>query len=166
MQRVVTVKRSVALAVAGLVVGTVGALSVPALASNTAGHRVANVPGFTLDFTGTNNEASVPDKVGSGFSGTARVKDGNGNVIGTAYDACDKDAISATADTVYCNALVKLNSGDQLTFAAAFPIPNAASEYPLTFDVPVTGGTGAYEGITGEAFVANRSVGVYDLSFH
>ncbi len=164
MQRVVTVKRSIALAVAGLVVGTVGALSVPALASN---HSVKSAPvqALTLDFSGSNSEANAAQSVGASFGGTARIKDTNGNVIGTAYDLCDKDAIAAAADSVFCTGLLKFNSGDQISFSSELPITNTGMAGGDTFNGVVNGGTGAYEGITGQAAFTPRAPGVYDLNF-
>ncbi|PYC80524.1 hypothetical protein C7C46_12590 [Streptomyces tateyamensis] len=166
MQRVVTVKRSVALAVAGLVVGTVGALSIPsALATNHTAHKAAAVPALTLDFSGTNDEANVPQTVGAAFGGTARVKDTNGAVVGTAYDLCDKDAVSAAADQAFCTGLIKFNSGDQISFSAELPISNTGASGGDSFNGVVNGGTGIYEGITGQANFVPRAQGVYDLNF-
>ncbi|MFE0458177.1 hypothetical protein ACFW1A_02815 [Kitasatospora sp. NPDC058965] len=166
MQRVVTVKRSVALAVAGLVVGTVGALSIPsALASNHTAHRAAPVPSLTLDFSGSNSEANAAQSVGASFGGTARVKDTSGNVVGTAYDLCDKDAIAAAADSVFCTGLIKFTSGDQISFSSELPISNTGAAGGDTFNGVVNGGTGSYEGITGQAAFTPRAAGVYDLNF-
>lgn len=165
MQRVVTAKRSVALAVAGLVVGTVGAFSVPALASSTDGHRSVSAPAVTLDYTGGNDEASVANAVGTGFGGVGVVKDTDGNVIGKTYDQCDKDSITPTSVEAFCTGLIKEGHGDQLSFAVAFPIPNSATAYPNSFTGVITGGTGKYDGASGEAKFTARSAGVYDLNF-
>ncbi|GAB2687631.1 hypothetical protein [Kitasatospora kifunensis] len=167
MQRVVTTKRTVALAIAGLVVGTVGALSVPALADNApAAHRVAPVQSLTLDFSGTNDEASVSQTTGSTFGGTARVKDTNGNVIGTAYDICAKDVINANSDTAFCTGSVRINGQGEISFSAVLPISdNAATPETGAFTGVVNGGTKNFEGITGEAKFQPRAQGVYDLNF-
>ncbi|MCX4747954.1 hypothetical protein OG455_20960 [Kitasatospora sp. NBC_01287] len=166
MQRVVTTKRSVALAIAGLVVGTVGALSVPALADNAPTTRAANVQNLTLDFSNTNDEASAPQAVGSSFGGTARVKDSDGNVIGTAYDLCDKDKIGANKDEAFCTGLIKFDRGGQISFSTVLGISdNGANPDDTHFNGVVNGGTGSYEGITGEAHFTPRAQGVYDVSF-
>lgn len=166
MQRVVTTKRTVALAVAGLVIGTVGAFSIPALADNAPAKRVASVQALTLDFTGTNDETSAPQSTGSTFGGTARVKDTNGNVIGTAYDLCAKDVINANSDTAFCTGSVRINGQGEISFSAVLPISdNAASPDENAFTGVVNGGTRAYEGITGEARFQPRAQGVYDLNF-
>jgi len=165
MQRTITVKRSVGFAAAALMVGTVGAFSMPALASTVDGHRAASLPAITLDFTGTNDEGAVANAVGASFGGTGRVKDTNGAVIGTAYDQCDKDSVKPTSTEAFCTGMVKLDDGDQLAFTTTFPIPNAASSYPQSFEGVITGGTRRYEGISGEAHFVARSAGVYDLNF-
>ncbi|MFE9422644.1 hypothetical protein ACFYNO_06760 [Kitasatospora sp. NPDC006697] len=166
MQRV-TIKRSVGFAVAGLVVGTVGALSVPALADNApAAHRVASVQALTLDFTGTNDEASAAQQVGSTFGGTARVKDSGGNVIGTAYDICAKDQIGATSDTAYCTGIIRINNQGEISFSAVLPISdNAAAPNENGFTGVVNGGTRNFEGITGEVKFQPRAQGVFDANF-
>ncbi|MFI9269718.1 hypothetical protein ACIGXM_03180 [Kitasatospora sp. NPDC052896] len=160
-----TAKRSVALAIAGLAVGTVGALTVPALASSQS-VRVANVPSLTLDFNGTNDEAGSAQSVGSAFGGTARVRDTNGNFIGTAYDLCDKDRIGGRTDEVFCTGLIEIKDQGKISFSVVLPIsndPGRPDDRPVTG--VVSGGTGAFEGITGEARLQPRQQGVYDLNF-
>jgi hypothetical protein len=160
-----TAKRSVALAIAGLAVGTVGALTVPALASSQSA-KVANVPSLTLDFNGTNDEANAAQSVGSAFGGTARVKDTNGNVIGTAYDLCDKDRIGGRNDEVFCTGLIDLRGQGKISFSVVLPISNdPANPDDRSVSGVVSGGTGAFEGITGEARLQPRQQGVYDLNF-
>ena len=165
MRRTITVKRSVGFAAAALVVGTVGALSMPALASTTDSYRAEGVPSITLDFTGTNDEGAVANAVGANFGGTGRVKDTHGAVIGTAYDQCDKDSVKPTSTEAFCTGMVKLDDGAQLAFTTTFPIPNTASSYPQRFEGVITGGTRHYEGTSGEAHFVARSAGIYDLNF-
>jgi hypothetical protein len=163
MQRVT--KRSIALAVAGLVVGTVGALSAPAFADTASAHRSAMIPSVTLDFNGTNDEVSTAQQVGTTFGGRAVVKDANGNRIGEAYDICSKDKIESTSDTVYCNGQINLPDG-AVAFSAVLPISdNANNPEHGTITGVVTGGTHAYEGATGEVIFQPKSQGVFDASF-
>ncbi|GAA1964475.1 hypothetical protein [Kitasatospora viridis] len=166
MQRV-TIKRSVGFAVAGLVVGTVGALSVPALADNApAAHRVAPVQALTLDFSGTNDEASTPQAVGTTFGGRGIVKDTTGAKIGEVYDICAKGAINANADTVFCTGTIRITGQGEISFSAVLPISdNASAPDEHGFTGVVNGGTRAYEGITGEAQFQPRAQAVYDLNF-
>ncbi|GAA1248189.1 hypothetical protein GCM10009665_43860 [Kitasatospora nipponensis] len=161
-----TPKRSVVIAAVCLLAGGAAGVSVPAMASNTSAHRNANVPNVTLDFSGTNDEQAVANTVGVAFGGNARVKDGGGNVIGTAYDLCDKDSISPTSTTAFCAGEIVFNDGSQVSFNVVFPIPNAASNYPNVFQGVINGGTKAYEGVTGEAEFTAKSPGVYDLQFN
>ncbi|MGF1428818.1 hypothetical protein [Kitasatospora sp. LaBMicrA B282] len=168
MQRVVMTKRTVAVAIAGLVVGTVGALSVPALASSEK-PQVAPVQAMTLDFSGTNDETNVPQTVGTTFGGTAVVKDTGGNVIGKAYDICAKDVINPNADTVFCTGTVRVTNGQangEISFSAVLPISdNAAAPATGAFTGVINGGTDAFEGITGEAKFKPQTQGVFDVNF-
>ncbi|WP_042421436.1 allene oxide cyclase barrel-like domain-containing protein [Streptacidiphilus anmyonensis] len=165
MTRFVTSKRAaLAAAAAG-----VAALALVAGVSGTASAahlRAANVPAMTLDFNGSNDEAGAANSVGAGFGGTAAVKDTSGNKIGTAYDMCDKDGINANSVTVFCSGEIVLSNGDQIAVSGVFPIQDpATATYPKSFEGVVTGGTGAYEGMTGTAHFTNRSLGVYDVTF-
>jgi hypothetical protein len=168
MQRVVTAKRSVALAVAGLVVGTVGALSVPALADNApAAHRAANIPTMVLNFNGTNDEAGAPQQVGSAFGGRATVKDANGNQIGEAYDVCSKDAINAKDDTAFCTGMIRIYNKGEISFSTVLGISDdAANPDRAAFGGVVNGGDKEFEGITGEVKFTPKEQGVFEANFN
>ncbi|MGF1429208.1 hypothetical protein [Kitasatospora sp. LaBMicrA B282] len=141
----------------------------PAMAANTAiGHRAGAVPPtMVLDFNGTNDEASTGSTVGTGFGGSATVKDSNGNKIATAYDQCDKDSVTPASVTVFCAGQIVFNgSSDQIAFQVVAPIQDPkTAKYPLEFNGVVTGGTGQYEGLTGEIHFTNTSLATYVISF-
>ncbi|MCC9309448.1 hypothetical protein LN042_20595 [Kitasatospora sp. RB6PN24] len=161
-----TTKRSVALAVAGLVVGTLGALSVPALADNApAPQNASRIPAMTLDFAGSNSEASSPQQVGVAFGGRGIVKDTEGNKIGTVYDVCAKDAIEAKADIVFCTGMIETERG-KISFSATLPISDdAAKPEHEAFTGVVNGGTKDYEGVSGEVRFKPQAQGVFDATF-
>lgn len=165
MSRFVTVKR------AALVAAAAGAAAVALVAGSTgsasAAHLRAMAPqALTLDFSANNDEAGAASAVGTGFGGSAVVKDADGNVAGKAYDMCDKDGITPTSVTAFCHADIVFADGDQIAVSAVFPIQNpATATYPKSFDGVIEGGTGAYKGITGTAHITNRSLAVYDVTW-
>ena len=166
MSRFVTVKRAAAAATAtaaaslALVAGSYA----PAVAADQ--QAAATPPQLTLDFSGTNSEAGAGSVVGAGFGGRATDKDANGAVVGEAYDMCDKDAINADSLTAFCTADVVFKDGSQITLSVVFPIENPlTATYPNTFDGVVTGGTGAYKGISGAAHFTNTALAVYTVDW-
>jgi hypothetical protein len=163
----ITAKRSVAIAVAGLVVGTVAALSVPALADNApATPNAGKIPALTLDFAGTNGESDSPQQVGATFGGRAIVKDTNGTKIGEAFDVCAKDAINSTSDTVFCTGMIDVAGKGKISFSATLPISdNSAAPERTAVTGVVNGGTNTFEGVTGEVTFAPRAQGVFDATF-
>jgi len=166
MSRFVTAKRAALVAVAAG--ASTLALVAGASASSATTHAQlrATPPALTLDFSGTNDESGAASAVGAGFGGSAKVKDADGNIAGTAYDMCDKDAISVNAVTAFCHADVVFKDGSQLALSVVFPIQNpATATYPKSFDGVVEGGTGDYAGFTGTAHFTNTSLGVYKVSF-
>lgn len=171
LQRLTTVKRSLALASAALTVGVVAALSMPAMAADTqpqaATHRstrAAQVPDMTVDSTGTANPGSVSQGVGHAFGSRAVMKDVDGKNLGTAYANCGKDATGTTADEVLCTSVFKFTDGAQIALDAVIPVPHSGAELK-DFDAIVTGGTLRYEGLTGTARFTPSSVGVYEVTF-
>jgi hypothetical protein len=166
MQRVVTAKRSVALAVAGLVVGTVAALSVPALADNAPSHRKADIPAMTLDFTGTNDEANTAQQTGTTFGGRAVVKDINGKQIGEAFDVCAKDDIKANTDVAFCTGTIDVFNEGKISFSTVLGISDdAANPVKNPNEGVVNGGTKNFEGVTGQVTFTPRAQGVFDANF-
>lgn len=166
MTRFVTAKRAAAAATAtaAAALALVAGSSAPALAA--AQQDSATPPSLTLDFNGTNSEAGAGGVVGAGFGGTATVRDSSGAAVGTAYDQCDEDAISTTSLTAFCTADVVFNDGSQVTLSVVFPIQNPlTATYPTSFDGVITGGTGAYAGISGAAHFTNTSLAVYTVSW-
>ncbi|MGW4894385.1 hypothetical protein ACWEQL_19240 [Kitasatospora sp. NPDC004240] len=162
MQRRAPSKRILALAAAGLIIGAAGALSVPALAEDSAAPRAASVQALTLDFGATPPEADV-------HSLTGRVKDTTGAVIGSAHHLCVKDQADPRRSTAFCHGSVRITAGrdgnnGEIAYSAVLPITDDA---PVPdgggFTGTVEGGTLAYEGITGEARFQRRGPGVYDL---
>ncbi|TQF04525.1 hypothetical protein E6W39_22720 [Kitasatospora acidiphila] len=162
----ITAKRSVAIAVAGLVVGTVAALSVPALADNApATPNATKIPAMTLDFAGTNGEADSPQVVGATFGGRAVVKDTSGNKVGEAFDVCAKDAINTKSDVVFCTGTINTKEG-KISFSATLPISDDAANPERAAETGVVnGGTGSYEGVTGQVTFTPRAQGVFDATF-
>lgn len=166
MTRFVTAKRAAAAATAtaaaslALVAGSFA----PAVAAGQG--TAATPPSLTLDFNGTNSEASAGGALGAGFGGTASVKDSTGAVVGTAYDECDEDAVSPDAVTAFCTADVVFKDGSQVTLTVVFPIENPlTATYPNSFDGVITGGSGAYKGISGVAHFTNTALAVYTVDF-
>ncbi|WP_335974430.1 MULTISPECIES: hypothetical protein [Streptomycetaceae] len=165
MTRFVTAKRAAVAATAtgaaaiALVAGTTG--------SATAAHQEATAPpSLTLNFSANNDEANAANALGAGFGGSATVTDSAGKAVGTAYDMCDKDGISAKQVTAFCHADVVFDNGDQVALSVVFPIQDpVTATYPQSFDGVVTGGTGAYKGLTGAAHFTNTALAVYTVSW-
>ncbi|BAJ31756.1 MULTISPECIES: hypothetical protein [Kitasatospora] len=155
----------------GLIALAVGAAAVvagvPALAgaATTDAHRAAP-PALTIDFTGSNSLAGAANAVGAGFGGTAAAKDASGAQVATVYDQCTKDAVAVDSVTAFCAADLVFTGGDQVTFTAVVPIDNPlTAKYPKQFDGVITGGTGAYQGLTGAVHLTNTAAGVYSLGW-
>ncbi|MFB7911145.1 hypothetical protein ACFC1T_32385 [Kitasatospora sp. NPDC056076] len=169
MQRPITVKSSLALAAAALTVGVVAALSMPAVADTQpqAGThrstRAANVPDVEFDYTGSDTLSGTP-KLGVPYGNRAKVKDVNGNQVGTAYGNCVKDQVGSTQDQHLCSTVIKYDDGKQIALTSVRPIAHAGAALQ-EFDAIVTGGTLAYEGLTGTARFTPRSAEVYEVSF-
>ncbi|WP_033219507.1 hypothetical protein [Kitasatospora phosalacinea] len=164
MSRTAKAKGIVALAVGAAAVVVAG---VPALAgaATTDAHRAAP-PTVTIDFTGTNSAGGAANAIGAGFGGTATAKDATGATIATVYDQCTKDVISVDSVTAFCTADLVFTSGDQVTFTAVVPIDNPlTAKYPKKFDGVITGGTGAYQGLTGAVHITNTAAAVYELGW-
>ncbi|MFF2042557.1 hypothetical protein ACFVVX_19225 [Kitasatospora sp. NPDC058170] len=171
MSRTVPSKRALALVLAGTVVGAAAALSVPALADTQApggshrATRAAQVPDLTIDPTGTSDLGGVPQGIGNAFGSRAVIKaSADGNAIGTAYGVCAKDALGDEQDQVICTSILKFDDKNQISLSAVMPVPHEGAKAQL-FDAVVTGGSLAYEGLTGEAHFTPRSDGAYDVSF-
>ncbi|RKE22202.1 hypothetical protein [Streptomyces sp. TLI_171] len=134
-------------------------------ASTTDAHRAAP-PAVTIDFSGTNSEAGAATAVGAGFGGTAAVKDASGAQVATGYDMCDKDAVKVNSVTAFCHADLVFTNGDQVTFTVVAPIDDPlTATYPKDFDGVITGGTGAYKGLTGAVHISNTAAAVYNLTW-
>ncbi len=165
MTRIVTAKRAAvaATATAAAALAFVAGSSGPA----TAAHRDASTPpSLTLDFTANNDEANVANGIGAGFGGSATVADSSGRAVGTAYDMCDKDAISAKSVTAFCHADVVFKNGDQVALSVVFPIQDPlTASYPQSFEGVITGGTGAYKGLTGSVHFTNTALAVYKVNW-
>ena len=165
MTRFVTAKRAAvtATATAAAALAMVGGSSAPA----TAALQDASVPpSLTLDFSANNDEANVANGVGAGFGGSATVTDASGASVGKAYDMCDKDEISLKQLTAFCHADIVFNDGSQVALSVVFPIQDPlTATYPQSFDGVITGGTGAYKGITGAAHFTNTALAVYTVSW-
>ncbi|QKW22463.1 hypothetical protein HUT16_28325 [Kitasatospora sp. NA04385] len=151
-----------------LAVGTAAVVAgVPALAgaATTDAHRAAP-PALTIDFTGTNSAGGAASAVGAGFGGTATAKDASGATVATVYDQCTKDVVTADSVTAFCTADLVFTDGDQVTFTAVVPIDNPlTAKYPKKFDGVITGGTGAYQGLTGAVHITNTAAAVYELGW-
>lgn len=166
MTRFVTAKRAAAAATAtaAAALALVGGSSATATAADEA--VTAAPPALTLDFSANNNEANVADGIGAGFGGSATVTDSSGAAVAKAYDLCDKDGISVQQVTAFCHADIVFNNGDQIALSVVFPIQNPlTATYPQSFDGVVTGGTGAYQGLTGAAHFTNTALAVYTVTW-
>ncbi|MFC8721083.1 hypothetical protein [Kitasatospora sp. NPDC057198] len=164
MSRTAKAKGIIALAVgaAAVIAAGVPALADPAV---TETHR-AVPPTVTIDFTGTNSASGAANAIGAGFGGTATAKDATGAQVATVYDQCTKDAVSADSVTAFCTADLVFTGGDQVTFTAVVPIDNPlTAKYPKKFDGVITGGTGAYKGLTGAVHITNTATAVYELGW-
>jgi hypothetical protein len=137
--------------------------AVPASASTPTGHRDA-APGsqtFTIDFSDT-TLSGVPG-LGSAFVGDGPVTDATGATVGTARDHCDVESVNPASDTVECNTVVTFQDGSELHITADAPIPLSPFAYPYTFEGIVDGGTGQYDGASGDAQITAESPGVYQV---
>ncbi|MFJ4192329.1 hypothetical protein [Kitasatospora sp. NPDC089509] len=166
MHRFVSSKRTVAWTITGVVIGTAGALSVPALADNAPRPRAASVQPLSLVFP-----ESVLPPLETAHGSAAQVQDAGGNVIGTAYTNCDRNAQTATTHTAFCTGLVQITNGasaanGEIAFSAVLPVDTQAT-VPESGYFPgvVAGGTKAFDGITGETHFVLRSATVLDLNF-
>jgi hypothetical protein len=165
MTRFVTAKRAAAAATAtaAAALALVAGSSAPSVAAQG---EAATPPSLTLDFSANNDEANVANGVGAGFGGSATVTDASGAPAGTAYDMCDKDAISLKQVTAFCHADVVFNDGSQIALSVVFPIQDPlTATYPKSFDGVITGGTGAYQGLTGAAHFTNTALAVYTVTW-
>jgi hypothetical protein len=165
MTRFVTAKRAAAAATAAAAAGLalVAGSSAPAAAAPEA---AATPPALTLDFSANNSEGNITNAVGATFGGSATVTDASGTAIGQAYDMCDEDKVSLNKVTAFCHADVVFNDGDQIALTVVFPIQNPlTATYPMSFDGVITGGTGAYKGITGAAHFTNTALAVYTVNW-
>ncbi|MET9217528.1 hypothetical protein ACIOC1_23990 [Streptomyces sp. NPDC088197] len=166
MTRFVTAKRAAVAATATGAAALALVAGSSATATATATQVRATPPSLTLDFSGNNSAGAAASTVGAGFGGSATVKDSSGKPVGTAYDMCDKDAISAKEVTAFCHANIVFNGGDQVALSVVFPIQNPlTATYPKSFDGVVVGGTGAYKGLTGAAHFTNTALAVYTVSW-
>ncbi|MFJ8431077.1 hypothetical protein ACIQ9P_07220 [Kitasatospora sp. NPDC094019] len=164
MRRTVS-PRVIALTVAGLVAGSVAALSLPALATSPAKHRAAPVQALVLDFSG----GGLPDSFPDSFGGSAKLKDTDDKVIGEAQVSCAKQRSDAAV--AVCSGFVDIADGDtkgMISFTTRRPlsadaVPPASDEGAFTG--VVTGGARAYEGVTGEARIKLNSPNVHALNF-
>jgi hypothetical protein len=143
-----------------LATGMAAAAFAAMLALGAGAPAFADPTGFTIDFTHT----TIPGNphLGASFVGNGPVTDGNGNQIGTVVDHCDEDAITSNAATVQCNVIVNLSDGE-LDITVEAPIPDNQTAYPYTFDGIVQGGTGAYDGASGDAHFTAKEPGVYHV---
>jgi hypothetical protein len=126
----------------------------PAFADPAAGSS------FTVDF----NHTTIPGnpQFGDSFAGNGTVTDDSGNQIGTAVDHCDEDLVTQDSTTVQCTTIVNLHDGE-LEINAELPIPDNQTAYPYSFDGIVQGGTGAYDGASGDAHITAKEPGVYHV---
>ncbi|MDY0811087.1 hypothetical protein [Kitasatospora purpeofusca] len=157
MKRIAPV-RTTTLVAAAVLAGAVAWAAVPATATSPTAHRAAPVPALTLDF----KEAPT----GKAFS-TGRISDGDGKKVGTAYSLCDQDAIAAQAKTAFCTTMITFdvdNGQDQVSYNVMFPVTEPASG--VVYRGLVTGGTGAYEGITGNAEITLDEDNTFRVAFN
>ncbi|MFJ5921276.1 hypothetical protein ACIQF6_01585 [Kitasatospora sp. NPDC092948] len=151
--------KAIAALVVGIVAVTVGAPMLADMSAGVAAHRKAP-PGVTIDFTGPG------DAVGAGFAGTGAAKDTSGTQVGTAHNLCNADAIQNRSAGTLCTADLAFDSGDRVAFTVVIPTDDpTTTAYPRTFDGVVTGGTGAYRGLTGAVHFANTATAVYQLTW-
>lgn len=114
----------------------------------------ARVNSFTIDFTQTN----VPHTpaIGAGFGGSGPVTDEAGKTIGTVDDVCDEAAVDGTRVTALCDSTVTIGDSE-INLNTKFPMELNPAAYPYSFESIVQGGTGDYDGVTGQArFTAER----------
>ncbi|MDY0811760.1 hypothetical protein [Kitasatospora purpeofusca] len=156
MKRIAPV-RTTALVAAAVLAGAVAWAAVPATATSPAAHRATPVPALILDY----NEAPA----GKPFS-AGQIKTTAGDKIGTAYSLCDQDAIAAQAKEAFCSTFLRFDAdsfADQVNYTVMLPVTDPVEG--ATALGLVTGGTGVYEGITGNARVVPRAANTYDLNF-
>lgn len=116
---------------------------------------------FTIDFIHT----TIPGNpaLGDTFVGNGSITDDHGNLIGTAVDHCAEDLVTADSTTVQCTTTANLPGG-KLDIDAEAPIPDNQTAYPYTFDGVIKGGTGEYDGASGQAHITAKEPGVYHVT--
>ena len=142
------------LVVAGLVVAT-GAVSIASASAGSAGDD----KGRTLVFRTTVVSSSVND---AGHGGVADVtallfsmQRPDGSAAGQGWISC----VNILATDQLCHAAFVLSGGQ---IEAQAEIPMAAT----TFTAAITGGTGAFEGVSGQIDNVRVAPGVIDRTFH
>ncbi|MER8184975.1 hypothetical protein [Kitasatospora sp. NPDC094015] len=157
--------RVIAWSIAGVVAGSIGAFSLPALASSPATHRAAPVQVLVLDFSG----GGLPDSFPDTFGGSAKLKNTDNEVVGDVQVACAKEPSDSAV--AVCSGFVDIASGDNkgmVSFTTRLPL-SAGAVPPVSgeggFVGVVTGGTRVYEGITGEVRIKWTASNVYALNF-
>ncbi|RVU23678.1 hypothetical protein EOT10_16475 [Streptomyces antnestii] len=158
MQKIAMGKRiAAAVATASLAGGLGLAGAAPALADAPAPLS------FTIDYTKATSIPQTPT-LGGSFAGNGPVLDASGKQIGKTFDTCGVDGIeSPTKLDAQCGAYVIFANGDELNLSAQAPIDVNPLDYPYTFKAVVEGGTGAYNGVNGEATVTAQKPGVYKV---
>lgn len=116
---------------------------------------------FTVDYSHT----TIPGNpvFGATFVGNGIVTDESGNQVGTADDHCDEDSVSLNSVTVQCSSVITFPDGE-LHIVTLAPIPDLQTAYPYSFDGIVQGGTGAYDGASGDAHLTATEPGVYQVT--
>jgi hypothetical protein len=142
--------------------GAAAATGIVVLAGGTASAAPhASSLDVTVDYTQTTwNPAN--DTIGSGFVGTGTVTDQSGKQVGTAEDTCYEVSDTNSDPGVSCTEVLTMGP-DELEVTAVGTIDPNRSDYPYSFPAIVTGGTGRYDGATGDGTFTATAPAVYEL---
>lgn len=135
------------------------AVTAPAQASPRVGGQAPMT--FIVDYVHT----TIPGnpQLGDSFVGNGTITDPSGMQFGTAVDHCDEDSVTSQSVTVQCSSVLTFSDGE-IDITTVAPIPDQQTAYPYTFEGVVKGGTGAYDGASGDVHVTALGPGVYQVT--
>lgn len=144
MNRSALTRRGAAVAVAALAAGC-SLTAVPAFADAASSGTTVT---YTLDFTHTT--FAPGDAAGATIVGTGDVADQSGTKVGTVDDVCTLVGVGDDngVDTGQCTDTLKLPDGE-LQISTLGEVGVANGKLPV-FDGIVQGGSGSYDGATGD----------------
>lgn len=153
-------RKRIAATVAAGACATVLASAGPAVArAATAQHAPLT---FTVSFDQPGMTA--PPAPGTTMTGRGVALGAGGNRIGTVTETCTADGEeNSSAFDAACNIYVNFNDGDTLNLAAQSKYDLNQSDYPYAAHLIVQGGSGEYDGASGDATAIAERPGEYKI---